>query len=121
MSKLILHLDDEPAIREVLAATLVELGYRVVSVDTPAKAFAALAPEQPNLVITDLQLDEGDGLEVIAGLRAQLPGVPIIILTGVLIDPRVAEKSVAKQADAYLPKTSSLLRIMEEVRRLLGD
>lgn len=121
MSKLILHLDDEPAIREVLAVSLADQGYRVISVATPAEAFAAIAQDLPALLITDLQLDEGDGLEVIAQLRTQLPGVPIIILTGVLIDPRVAKKSVASQADAYLPKTSSLARILEEVRRLAGE
>jgi CheY-like chemotaxis protein len=121
MSKLILHLDDEPAIREVVAASLTDQGYRVVSVATPREAFSAIAQERPDLLITDLQLDEGDGLEVIAGLRAQLPGIPIVILSGVLIDPRVAEKSVASLADLYLPKTSPLGQIMKEIRRLAGE
>ncbi len=121
MSKLILHLDDEPAIREVLAASLTDLGYRVISVATPTEAFTAIAHDRPHLIITDLQLNEGDGLEAIAGLRTKVPGVPIIILTGVLIDPRVAKKSVAVHADAYLSKTSPLAKILEEIRRLTGD
>ena len=41
MSKLVLHLDDEPAIREILEATLMAQGYRVVSVATPSEALEA--------------------------------------------------------------------------------
>jgi len=121
MSKLILHLDDEPAIRDLLALALVDQGYRVVSVGSHAEALAALARDRPDLIITDLQLDQGDGLEFITGLRTQLPGVPILILTGVLIDPRVAKKSVASLADGYLTKTAPLAQIMKEVRRLAGE
>jgi CheY-like chemotaxis protein len=121
MSKLILHLDDEPAIRELLALSLADEGYRVVSVAAPEEAFVAIAGQIPDLVITDLQLDVGDGLEVITRLRTLAPKIPIMILSGVLIDPRVAEKSVASHANAYLPKTSPLAQILQEVRRLAGE
>ncbi len=121
MSKLILHLDDEVAIRVILAASLEERGYRVVSPATLAEAIAAAEREKPDLVISDLQLDECDGLEAIDQLKTRLPGVPVILLTGVLINPQVARKTVAHQADAYLQKTAPLERILGEVRRLLGD
>ena len=121
MSKLILHLDDEPAIRDLLALALTDAGYRVISVAAPAEALAAVAEQPPDLIITDLQLDVGDGLEVIARLRTQLPGIPVMILSGVLIDPRIAAKSVASHANAYLPKTAPLARILEEVRQLIGS
>lgn len=120
MSKLILHLDDEPAIREILAASLTGLGYRVVSATNPTEAMHAARQERPDLLISDLQLDEGDGLETIAQVRTLHPGIKVIILTGVLIDPRVANKSLARDVDAYLPKTGSLAKIIDEVRRLVG-
>lgn len=119
MSKLILHLDDEPAIREILAAHLTAQGYRVFSAGSPADALNYVAQNKPDLVISDLQLDQGDGLETIAQLRALVPDVPIIMLTGVLIDPRVARQSVARNVDAYLQKTAPLASILEEVRRLI--
>ena len=121
MSKLILHLDDEPAIRELIAAALTDQGYRVVSVPTLTEALGAIEKEPPHLVITDLQLDVGDGFEAIAALQTPLLGVPIIVLTGALIDPRVAKKSLALSVSSYLPKTSSLTKIVEEVRRLAGQ
>lgn len=120
MSKLILHVDDEPAIREVIAASLEAEGYRVISAGSSAETLAALAQAQPDLVITDLQLDDGDGLDIISQLRTRIPTVPIILLTGVLVDPRVAQRSLANQVDLYLPKTSPLMKILEEVRRLAG-
>lgn len=120
MSKLILHLDDEPAIREILAATLTEFGYRVVSATTPTEALQAAEQHRPDLFISDLQLDEGDGLETIARLRALHPGLRIIILTGVLIDPRMAAQTIARDVDSYLPKTAPLAKVVEEVRRLTG-
>lgn len=121
MPKHILHIDDEIAIREVLAESLSEQGYRVTSVAGADEAMAAISREKPDLVITDLQMDVGDGLEIMGEIRRRLPGVPVILLTGVLIDPRVARQSVAKQADAYLEKTAPLSRIAEEIRRLLGS
>lgn len=118
MSKLILHLDDEPAIREILAVALADKGYRVVSATNPTEAINAAKKERPDLFISDLQLDEGDGLETIGQIRAMHPGVRVIILTGVLIDPRVASKSIARDVDAYMTKTDSLAKILEEVKRL---
>lgn len=120
MSKLILHLDDEPAIREILATSLTGYGYRVVSATTPTEAMNAARQERPDLFISDLQLDEGDGLETIAQVRALHPGIRVIILTGVLIDPRIASKSIARDVDVYMAKTGSLAKIVEQVQRLIG-
>jgi DNA-binding NtrC family response regulator len=120
MSKLILHLDDEPAIREILAAHLADMGHRVVSVETPMQAMNAAKQTPPDLFISDLQLEEEDGVTTIAALREALPNMPILVLTGVLIDSKMAITSVAPGASSYLPKTAPLARIAEEVRRLLG-
>ena len=120
MSKLILHLDDEPAIRDIIAATLAGQGFRVRSVQSPSEALHAAQEERPDVFISDLQLDEGDGFETIEQMRALHPGLRIIILTGVLIDPRVAAKSITHEGDVYLTKTGTLAKIVEEVRRLAG-
>ncbi len=120
MSKLILHLDDEPAIREILGAHLAQQGFRVVSAASPTEALNIAAQARPDLIISDLQLEEGDGLETIVRLRAMYADVPVIMLTGVLIDPRVAKQSIASQVDVYLQKTAPLAKILAEIRRLTG-
>jgi DNA-binding NtrC family response regulator len=117
--KRILHIDDEADIREVLAAYLQDQGFEVVSVAGPTEAFQAIQRAQPDLVICDLQLDESDGLQTIDQLRVVLPEVPVILLTGVLLVPRIAQETMQKRRLVYLDKTQSLQRIVDEIRRLI--
>lgn len=120
MSKLILHLDDEEAIRDIVGEVLKAQGYRVLSVATPSDAIAATRAEAPDLVISDLQLEEADGLQTIAQLRAIKAALPVILLTGVLIDPRLVRDTVGKLVSSYIEKTRPLSEIVDEVVRLIG-
>jgi CheY-like chemotaxis protein len=120
MPKPILIVDDEAAIRELLAEYLGGQGYRVVACAAPAEAERAAQAEAPRLIISDLQLEQSDGLEMIGRLKAALPETPIILLTGVLFDPEVVRATLSQKVSAYLEKTSSLGKILEEVRRLAG-
>jgi DNA-binding NtrC family response regulator len=119
MTKHILHIDDEVAIRELLAQCLTANGYRVTSVDSATEAFKIVQRDPPQLIISDLQLEDSDGLEVIARLRATLPAVPVILLTGVLFDAHVAREMLGKTVACYLEKTTPLARILDEIQRLL--
>ncbi len=121
MSKTILHLDDEAAIRELLAELLVGLGYQVRSVASPGEALAAARAETIDLIISDLQLDEADGLETIAQLREIHATTPVILLTGVLINPKIARETVGRMVSAYIEKTKPLSHIVAEVTRLIGS
>ena len=79
---------------------------------------AAEAP--PQLIISDLQLEDSDGLDMIARLKSSLPAVPVILLTGVLFDPEVARDVLTKNVACYLEKTSPLSKILEVVQRLIA-
>jgi CheY-like chemotaxis protein len=121
MSKHILVIDDEADIRDLLARYLASCGYRVTPAALAAEAQATVLRDPPDLIISDLQLEDMDGLEMIAQLKAGLPDVPVILLTGVLFDPQVVRENLSKKVSCYLEKTSSLSKIMEAVRRLLGQ
>ncbi len=121
MNKSILHIDDEQAIREILGEFLLAQGYRVRSVATSAEALTAAREEIPDLIISDLQLDEADGLTTIARLKEIRPSTPIILLTGVLIDPKVARETLGNLVSAYIEKTKPLANIMAEITRLIGQ
>ena len=116
----ILIVDDEAVIRDLLAEVLTLAGYRVSPVATVAAARKLLAAGPPDLVISDLQLEQSDGLALLAEIKAAHPTLPTLLLTGVLFDEETVEASLRGKVSAYLPKTSPLKDIIAEVRRLLG-
>jgi two-component system OmpR family response regulator len=120
MSKTILHIEDEEAIRQIMAELLTGEGYQVSSVASPGEALAAARATAPDLIISDLQLDEADGLKTVAQLLEIRPGTPVILLTGVLIAPQVARETVGRLVSAYLEKTRPLSEILAAVTRLIG-
>lgn len=119
--KHILIVDDEAEIRQLLRTTIEKRGYRVTDVATALEARRVVSTDQPALIICDLQLQESDGIVLLKELRQLLPGVPTILLTGVLFDPNVAATTLDETVTAYIPKPAKLSRIMEVIRRLLGD
>ena len=120
MQKHILIVDDEPSIREVLESFLTQSGYRVTAVSTAHEAESVASRDVPNLVITDLQLEDSDGLEMIDRLKTLLPDTPMMLLTGVLFDPKVVRNVLNKKVSCYVDKLAPLSRIMAEVDRLAG-
>lgn len=118
--KHILLVDDEAVIRELLAEVLAISGHRVSQAATAAAAKQVLARERADLIITDLQLEQSDGLALIAEIKADHPEVPTLLLTGVLFDEETVDARIREKASAYLPKTAPLKTILAEVTRLLG-
>ena len=77
----ILIVDDEPSIRRVLAAHLRRDGFQVVAAEHGAEAIELLEAQPYHLLVTDLQMPELGGLELLAWCRAELPELPVIIIT----------------------------------------
>jgi|JI10StandDraft_1071094.scaffolds.fasta_scaffold22701_3 CheY-like chemotaxis protein len=120
VSKLILHVDDEPQIRELFRDALLDEGHRVTSVASASEALKVLATETPDLIISDFHLADSDGLGLIRAVKAKLPTTPVVLLTGALIDTRVADMAMGDLIDTCLSKTSPLDQILSEITRLLG-
>ena len=89
MKKHILVVDDEADIRDLLMQILEHSGYRVSAVATAIEALRLAAKDPPQLIISDLQLEDSDGLDMIELLKAMLPNTPMMLLTGVFFDPKV--------------------------------
>lgn len=117
----ILLVDDEASIRDLLREVLERAGYRVTSVATAEEALAVVTKDSPRLVITDLQLEESDGLELTDRIKLIAPKVPVLLLTGILFDREMLQETVGDKIAAFVEKTSSLSRITHEVKRLLGE
>lgn len=113
----ILVVDDEPAIRRFLRASLVAHHYSVVEADSGQGAVAAVTAHRPNLVILDLGLPDLDGLEVTRLLR-QWTRVPIIILS---VRGAEHDKIAALDAgaDDYLTKPFGIGELLARLRAAL--
>lgn len=77
----VLVVDDEPSIRKVLAAQLGRHGYSVTTLEDGQAAVDHLATHEVDAVITDLKMPRRDGMSLIAWLRTERPGLPVIVIT----------------------------------------
>ncbi len=78
----ILIVDDDPGFRNLLETILVGEGYAVESAGSVGEALRAGARRKHDLVISDLKLPDGDGLEVLRWWAENLPETPVIMVTG---------------------------------------
>jgi CheY-like chemotaxis protein len=115
----ILIIDDEAPIRDLLSRYLSSNGFTVSPAGSAAAAMKDIEQASPDLVISDLQLEDADGLELIGRIKERFPQVPVILLTGALFEPDVVEHTLRDKVNRYLPKTSSLGLIVSTVRELL--
>jgi UDP-3-O-[3-hydroxymyristoyl] N-acetylglucosamine deacetylase len=82
MSDAILVVDDEEQIRQTLRGVLADEGFEVLEASDGRRALELLEHTIPRLAIVDVWMPEVDGIELVARMRAQAPGVPIIVISG---------------------------------------
>lgn len=121
MAHLIL-LEDEPILREELTDFLQTRGHAVDSAASLAGFHAVFNPAAHEIAIIDLGLIDGDGLDLIASLRADGHRLGIVVLTARgTLDDKVA--GLSRGADHYLSKTTDLTElaaVIEALTRRLG-
>jgi DNA-binding response OmpR family regulator len=119
--KHILAIDDEFPILELLQEYLKAHGYRVSTANTAVAAKRIAEAETPHLIISDLQLEDTDGLHLVEQLRILHPNTPVILLTGVMFDSQVVEENLKLKISSYVSKTAPLQSLLLEIRRLIGS
>lgn len=111
---LVLVVEDEPQMRRFLRATLTAHGYRPLEAGTAAEALLLARSHNPELVLLDLGLPDGDGFEVTRQLR-DWSQVPIIVLSA---RGREGDKIEALDAgaDDYLTKPFGVGELLARIR-----
>ncbi len=101
----ILIVDDHAIVRKGLAMVLrLEPGFEVVGeAENGHRAIELARTLRPDLVLLDLKMPEMDGEEVAAALRATLPDVRLLVLTGVELDEGLVD-TLAAGVDGYILK-----------------
>ena len=110
----ILVIEDEPQMRRFLGTTLRAHGYQVVEAATAREGLAQAAGRNPDLILLDLGLPDGDGIEVARRLR-QSTHAPIIVISA---RGREVDKVTALDlgADDYLTKPFGAEELLARIR-----
>ncbi|KFC79055.1 two-component system response regulator GlrR [Buttiauxella agrestis] len=77
----LLLVDDDPGLLKLLGMRLTSEGYTVSTAESGAEGLRLLGREKIDLVISDLRMDEMDGMALFAEIQKVYPGMPVIILT----------------------------------------
>jgi DNA-binding response OmpR family regulator len=113
----ILIVDDQPCVRQLVAAELILEGYQVNSAGDVESARERISFFEPDLVILDFYVDGLEGFDLLEEIKGQSPELPIIIFTAYdsfRDDPRLSE------ADGYVIKSLDLSGLKQNVASVFG-
>ena len=114
----ILVVDDDPEIRKLLARYLVQQGFRIELAASVKELNDQLAVHRIDLVVLDVLLPDGSGLDACRSLRADRSNVPIILLTALKEDvDRIIGLEIG--ADDYLGKPFNPRELVARIRAVL--
>ncbi len=79
---LVLLIDDEVAVRGVVRAILAAMGHEVAEAGGGADGVRLARSRRPDVILCDMYMEAGDGLQTLSELRREAPGVPFIAMSG---------------------------------------
>ncbi|MBI5593628.1 MAG: response regulator [Deltaproteobacteria bacterium] len=121
MSKVIMTVDDSASVRQMIGFTLRDAGYEVIEAVDGKDALSKVNDQTLNMVITDLNMPNMDGIGLIRALRA-IPSckfIPIIMLT---TESQAEKKQEGKAAGAtgWIVKPFKPEQLIAVVKKVLG-
>lgn len=120
----VLIIDDEEHVRKTVGLALKQGGYEILEAVDGDQAIAMIQSSPTGFsvhaIICDIDLPKVNGHDVVAFIRAKLPSVPVIVLTG---QPDVqGAASLFKQGVVdYLIKPAQAQTLLDSVRRAIGE
>ena len=119
-ARTILIADDDRAIRTVLTQALARLGHDVRATGNTATLWRWIEDGDGDLVITDVLMPDGNGLDLLPRIRKQRPELRVVVMSAqnTLL---TAVKATERGAFEYLPKPFDLNELVQVVRRALSE
>lgn len=121
MSKTIMTVDDSASMRQMVSFTLKQAGYQVVEAVDGKDALVKLNGSSVQMVLTDLNMPNMDGIELIRHVRAtpSCKFIPIVMLT---TESQVEKKQAGKEAGAtgWIVKPFKPEQLLAVVKKVLG-
>ncbi len=118
---LILIVDDDEALRETLAHSLIDAGYRVLKAKSGDEAVALAGEFHPDLILLDVMMPGLSGFETARIIRNNPPttSIPILFLSGEARDVSSIEEGFKLGADDYMTKGQSTKEILLRINRTI--
>jgi DNA-binding NarL/FixJ family response regulator len=121
--KTVFIVDDHPLLRQGLALLINREQDLTVcgEAEEAQTAMREIAAKKPDILIVDISLNGPDGLDLLKGLRALYPNLPVLILS--MHDESIyAERALRARANGYIMKQEATEKVLVAVRRILnGD
>ncbi len=112
--------DDDQSIRFVLEKALVRELFSVRAFSNPRDVLAALEHDEPQVLVSDIRMPGGSGIDLLAQVKQRHPGLPVIIMTA-FSDLDSAVSAFQGGAFEYLPKPFDLTKAVELIRRAVEE
>ena len=113
-------IDDDPSIRWVFEKALTREGVDFKIFSSAKEALDASATEKPQVVVSDIQMPGGSGLDLLQSLKVRFPDLPVIIMTA-YSDLESAVSAFQGGAFEYLPKPFDVDHTIQLIRRALEE
>jgi DNA-binding NtrC family response regulator len=110
----LLILDDEPLVGQRLKPALTKEGYRVEVYTNPKEAVARLEEKNFDIVVTDIRMEELDGLQVLETVLQRSPATKVIMITG-YATLEMARESLDKGAFDFIAKPFRIGKMRETI------
>ena len=112
--------DDDQSIRFVLEKALAREQFSVRTFSNPRDVIAALADDAPQVLVSDIRMPGGSGIDLLSTVKARHPGLPVIIMTA-FSDLDSAVSAFQGGAFEYLPKPFDVTTAVELIRRAVEE
>jgi two-component system nitrogen regulation response regulator GlnG len=112
--------DDDQSIRFVLEKALAREDLPVRSFTNARDVLAALEVDEPQVLVSDIRMPGGSGIDLLSKVKARHPGLPVIIMTA-YSDLDSAVSAFQGGAFEYLPKPFDLHKAVELIRRAVDE
>lgn len=116
----VLVVDDSAVDRKIAGSQLEKLeGVRVLTAASGSEALELIQRQSPDVVVTDLQMGEMDGLQLVTEVRKKFPHIPVILMTAHGSE-EIAVAALQRGAASYVPKRNLAQDLNDTVENVLN-
>src|SRR5947209_4413977 len=118
VDRLIYVVDDDDAIRTLLATYLQDEGFHVLEGTSGGEVLPTVQKESPDVVLMDLRMPDQSGMQALESVHSHAPDIPVVIMTA-YNSSSAAIQAIQQGAYDYIAKPFDLAEVLHAIRRAL--